>query len=91
MSTSATKLANFGSAIVPMPTFTEKLAGSVSQTRAVFAEPDDELFDHDAVEIGIGARVVHVLQHAIRRDAEFVVGMRIAHQDFEAARAAACP
>ena len=56
---------------------------------AVLAEPDDQLFEHDAIEIGIGARVVHVLQHAIGRDAELIVGVRIAHQHFETARAAA--
>ena len=89
LSVCATKLANLGSAIVPMPTLTEKLAGSFSQTAAVLTEPDDQLFEHDAIEIGIGARVVHVLQHAIGRHAEFIVRVRIAHQHFEAARAAA--
>ena len=72
-----------------MPTFTEKLAGSVSQTPRFSPIQMTQLLDHDAVEVGIGARVVHVLQDALGRHAEFIVGMRIANQHFEAARAAA--
>ena len=55
---------------------------------AIRAEPAEELIDHDAVEVGVRARVLHVLHDALGRDAEFIVRVRVAHENFVALRAA---